>query len=76
MDFLFYSVNYYHQVKKKTAQELWEYDNNKIDLIKRNGYNLVIVWESDLKDDPNLINKIITKYDTREQSNSRRSQKN
>jgi very-short-patch-repair endonuclease len=71
-----YDANYYHQVKKKTAQEMWEYDNNKIDLIKRNGYNLVIVWESDLKGDPNLINKIITKYDTREQPNSRRSQKN
>ena len=76
MDFLFYSANYYHQVKNKTAKELWEYDENKIDLIKSKGYNLVIVWESDLKDDPNLINKIITKYDTREQSNSRRSQKN
>jgi G:T-mismatch repair DNA endonuclease (very short patch repair protein) len=61
-----YSPDYFHQVKKKTAKELWEYDNNKIDLIKRKGYNLVIVWETDLKEDPNLINKIITKYDTRE----------
>lgn len=61
-----YSADYFHQVKKKTAKELWEYDNNKIDLIKRKGYNLVIVWESDLKEDPDLINKIITKYDTRE----------
>jgi G:T-mismatch repair DNA endonuclease (very short patch repair protein) len=61
-----YSPDYFHQVKKKTAKELWEYDNNKIDLIKKKGYNLVIVWETDLKEDPDLIKKIITKYDTRE----------
>ena len=61
-----YSEDYFHQVKNKTAKELWEYDNNKIDLIKSKGYNLVIVWESELKENPDLINKIITKYDTRE----------
>jgi G:T-mismatch repair DNA endonuclease (very short patch repair protein) len=61
-----YKSDYYHQVKKKTAKELWEYDSNKIDLIKSKGYYLEVVWESDLKKDPYLINKIITKYDTRE----------
>lgn len=61
-----YKEDYYHQVKKKTAKELWEYDKNKIDLILKNGYNLEVVWESDLKSDPNLIKKIITNYDRRE----------
>lgn len=48
---------------KKTSKELWVYDKNKIDLIKGKGYNLEIVWESDLKEDNTLINKIIKKYD-------------
>jgi G:T-mismatch repair DNA endonuclease (very short patch repair protein) len=61
-----YNSDYYHQVKKKTAKELWEYDKNKIDLILKNGYNLEVVWESDLKSNPDLIKKIITSYDRRE----------
>ena len=52
-------------VKKKTAKELWEYDKNKIDLIKNCGYNLEIVWESDLKANHTIINKLIKKYDKR-----------
>ena len=51
--------------KQKTAKELWEYDKNKIDLIKEKGYNLEIVWESDLKEDHKLINKLIKKYDAK-----------
>lgn len=61
-----YSADYFHHVKQKTAQELWDYDKNKIDLIKENGYNLEIVWESDLNKNPQLINQIIKKYETRE----------
>lgn len=60
-----YKPDYYHQVKQATAKELWEYDKNKIDLIKKSGYNLEIVWESDLKSDPTIINKLIKKYDKR-----------
>lgn len=60
-----YKPDYYHQVKKKTAKELWEYDKNKIDLIKNCGYNLEIVWESDLKANHTIINKLIKKYDKR-----------
>ena len=60
-----YDSDYFNQKKQKTAKELWEYDKNKIDLIKEKGYNLEIVWESDLKEDPKLINKIIKKYDAK-----------
>jgi hypothetical protein len=58
-----YKEDYYHQIKGKTAKELWEYDKDKIDLIKNSGYNLEIVWESDLKNDRTLIYKLIKKYD-------------
>jgi len=40
-------------------------NKNKIDLIKEKGYNLEIVWESDLKEDHKLINKLIKKYDAK-----------
>jgi G:T-mismatch repair DNA endonuclease (very short patch repair protein) len=58
-----YNADYYNQVKGKTAKELWEYDKNKIDLIRSYGYNLEVVWESDLNEDTTIINKLIKKYD-------------
>ena len=60
-----YDPDYFNQKKQKTAKELWEYDKNKIDLIKEKGYNLEIVWESDLKEDNTIINKLIKKYDAK-----------
>lgn len=62
---VFYFDIMFPLVKKKTAKELWEYDKNKIDLIKNSGYILEIVWESDLKADHTIINKLIKKYDKR-----------
>jgi G:T-mismatch repair DNA endonuclease (very short patch repair protein) len=46
-----------------TAEQLWEYNKNKIDLIKNKGYNLEVVWESDYKSDKTIINNLIKKYD-------------
>lgn len=57
-----YGKDYYHQVKKKTAKEIWEYDEKKVDLIKKYGYNLEVVWETELKNDNKKINHIIQKY--------------
>ena len=53
-------------LKKCQLKELWDYDKDKIDLIIKNGYNLEVVWESQLKENPKLIKQIIKKYDTRE----------
>ena len=44
------------------AKEIWEYDAEKIDLIRNNDYNLEVIWESELKNDNKLINKIIENY--------------
>jgi G:T-mismatch repair DNA endonuclease (very short patch repair protein)/predicted RNA-binding Zn-ribbon protein involved in translation (DUF1610 family) len=57
-----YCSDYYHQVKKKTAKEMWDYDEKKVDLIKKYGYNLEVVWETELKNDNKKINHIIQKY--------------
>ena len=46
-----------------TAKELWDYDKNKIDLIRNKGYNLEVIWESEYKKNQNIINKLIKKYE-------------
>lgn len=38
-----------HKVSKKTAKEIWNYDNKKINSIKNNGYDVLIIWENDYK---------------------------
>lgn len=45
-----------------TAKEIWDYGSKKIDLIKSYGYNLIVIWESDLENDNKLINKLIENY--------------
>jgi hypothetical protein len=57
-----YDQDYYHKIKKKTAKEIWERDNIKIDLVKKNGYTLEVLWEYDFNQNPKIINEIIKKY--------------
>lgn len=58
-----YDENYINKKKSLTAKEIWEYDTNKLQLIKNYGYNLEVVWESDLKNDNKIISNIINNYD-------------
>jgi hypothetical protein len=60
-----YSEDYFHSKKNKTAKEIWEYDKNKLDLANQRGYNYLIIWESDYKLNPNIINVYLDKYETR-----------
>ena len=32
---------------KKTAKEIWDKDQRKIDVAKKNGYDVLIVWENE-----------------------------
>ena len=57
-----YEENYFNQKKNMSAKEIWDYDSKKIDLIKSYGYNLIVIWESDLENDNKLINKLIENY--------------
>jgi len=59
-----YNSNYFNKKKNKYAWEMWEYDKNKLELIKNNGYNLEVIWESDFKNNNKIINYIIEKYVT------------
>lgn len=68
-----YTEDYYNVKKRKTAKELWEYDQLKLELAKNLGYNLEVIWESDYKKNKNIINQILTEYETRSNSTSERS---
>jgi len=60
-----YDENYFNQKKGKTAKQIWDYDKDKIDLIRNFGYNLEVIWESDLKHDNKKILEILNKYDSK-----------
>ena len=39
-----------------TAKEIWEYDNNKNNvIINEFGYTLDVIWESDIRKDKNVV---------------------
>lgn len=41
--------DYFHETKKVTAKELWEYDEQKRLLAEKHGYTIFVVWENDFK---------------------------
>jgi G:T-mismatch repair DNA endonuclease (very short patch repair protein) len=57
-----YDKGYLHPHKKKTAKEIWDEDNLRVDNIKKYGYNLEVIWECDL-DKPNNLKTILKKYE-------------
>ena len=48
-----YTADYYHKRIHKTAQEIWNKDDERIKLLQDNGYIVEIIWE---KDTENYIN--------------------
>jgi hypothetical protein len=50
-----YSPDYFNQKKKKFAFEIWKYDEEKLDLAKKNLYNIVVVWESEHRNNPDIL---------------------
>jgi len=50
----FYKYDYYHSKIRKTAKEIWETDNLRVETFKKYGYTVLILWEHD------IMNKITT----------------
>lgn len=46
-----YKEDYFHKRKNKTAKELWEFDEYKVNLAKSKGYEVLIIWEKDWNSD-------------------------
>lgn len=52
--------------KGKTAADIWKFDEYKLNLIKEQGYDVLVVWENEYKNAPDLIInkcKIFLEYD-------------
>jgi G:T-mismatch repair DNA endonuclease (very short patch repair protein) len=60
-----YDANYINVKKNLTAKEIWKYDESKLELIKSYGYNLEVIWESELKLNNDKLLTIIKKYDSK-----------
>ena len=52
-----YESNYYHKLKKEYAKDIWKYDNIKINYFKKLGYDVLIIWEKDFKQNSDNIIK-------------------
>lgn len=59
-----YNGDYFNKKKNLPAKKIWEYDKNRLELIRTYGYNLEVVWESDFKNNNKLILAILNKYDS------------
>jgi hypothetical protein len=58
-----YKADYFNKKKNKTAEELWEYDKNKLYLAKKYNYNTIVIWESDYKQNKNILKEIFNNYE-------------
>jgi len=45
----------YHKTKKYCASKIWEKDSNKMELAKSNGYDLLVVWDSEYRKNPKQV---------------------
>lgn len=55
-----YEPDYFHRFMNCTAQEKWNFDETKINLIKSCGYEVLVIWESEYNENKELtISKCI-----------------
>lgn len=48
---LLYGPKSFIKAKNKRAEDIWKYDKIKIETAKNQGYNVLIIWESEYKED-------------------------
>lgn len=53
-----YEKEYYNISIQMTANEKWKFDDYKINTAIKNGFDVLVIWESDYKKDPiSIISK-------------------
>ncbi len=56
-----YKADDINAITKITAQEKWDFDKLKNQIAKENGYEVLVIWESEYRKDPtSVLNKINT----------------
>lgn len=53
--------DYYNHAHKCTAEEQWTDDRKRLSLFKKAGYEVLVVWENELKN-ISLLEKKLTKF--------------
>jgi len=43
----FYDKDFFHGTIKKTALEIWDKDEYKIKIMKKRGFDVLVIWEDD-----------------------------
>lgn len=38
----------FNKYTKRTAQQIWDKDKRAVETFKKAGYNVIIIWESDI----------------------------
>lgn len=56
-----YTSSYFNRGKKKTAEEIWERDNQRKEYFQKMGYKFLCLWESDIKNSPKIVRSKIKK---------------
>ena len=58
-----YSPEYYHTKIRKTAKQIWESDDYRNNLLRKNGYPVIVLWEKDWNEDKDFFKKLKEKID-------------
>jgi len=56
-----YTSSYFNRGKKKTAEEIWERDNQRKEQFQKMGYKFLCLWESDIRNNPKIVRSKIKK---------------
>jgi G:T-mismatch repair DNA endonuclease (very short patch repair protein) len=56
-----YTSSYFNRGKKKTAEEIWERDNQRKEQFQKMGYKFLCLWESDIRNNVKIIRSKIKK---------------
>jgi very-short-patch-repair endonuclease len=56
-----YSSTYFNRGVKKTAQEIWDRDNNRKEVFQKLGYKFLCLWESEIRNSSKHITSKIKK---------------
>lgn len=47
--------------KDLTSKEIWDFDKKKLDLARTKGYNIIVVWEKDYRQNKNaIVNSVVS----------------
>lgn len=54
---MIYEEDYYNRNKRKYAKEIWNYDDKKRKFLEKEGYQIMVIWESDYRTNKDLTVK-------------------